>query len=437
MTRLAPLPFPKIPDPVGGSRVPRLLAGPRELMLLGCVLCPGLTGPADGTAQPLQFRAVSELPAAEMTEPTGPGPEDVLGTIHATLDGQPRTWYAVEGHARTGPYSSAVWREGANDRTIVSISTFDTDSPPVETFNVDVRQGRFSLGHYEGSSIVVTVPLPANTGPVTFAFPSEGSSAVSVSYLPNAASVVTGIDMTAFFSLAEGTITVVQGHRSDGLVQIRGTFSGILQSLEGPNRIRVTDGRFDVGGVPAAKALSASGPVNFAGPGRWPDERSDLGQDDGVEWEGILAQAAQAEEAPSPAGEGAGGAGMVATSREAPQEHPLGAPRDDLERFYGVYGEPEGLRNFFVAEASNATGDEPIPAGHLMVGAMWGDVQPWYMKSLSDTRFEQVWVSQFQDAPLVVAFETDADGNAVALTFEGLFEDRGRVERVGDLPEGW
>ncbi len=113
-------------------------------------------------------------------------------------------------------------------------------------------------------------------------------------------------------------------------------------------------------------------------------------------------------------------------------QRPLGAPRDDLQRFYGVYGVAGERRNFLVAEARAGAG-EP---GHLMVGAMWGDVQPWRMKLLSDTRFEQAYVGQFQDAPLIVEFHTDDDGRAVALTFTGLFDDRGRVERIGDLPEG-
>ena len=120
------------------------------------------------------------------------------------------------------------------------------------------------------------------------------------------------------------------------------------------------------------------------------------------------------------------------------QDHPLGEPRADLERFYGVYGDGESARNFFVAPAEMPPGSErQLPDGYLMVGAMWGDVAPWYMKSLSDLRFEQQWVSSYQDAPLRVAFELGPDSSAVALTFETMFADRGRLQRIGDLPEGW
>lgn len=126
-------------------------------------------------------------------------------------------------------------------------------------------------------------------------------------------------------------------------------------------------------------------------------------------------------------------------SAQAASEHPeLGAPRDDLERFFGVYGEPDGRRNFFVAEArSQPDARDPVPSGYLMIGAMWGDAAPWYMKALEETRFEQAWVGEYQPEPLTVVFELGPDGRAVALRFETLFDDRGRLERVGDLPEGW
>lgn len=129
--------------------------------------------------------------------------------------------------------------------------------------------------------------------------------------------------------------------------------------------------------------------------------------------------------------------GRVQELEEANPQHPLGTPRDDLQRFYGVYGVAGERRNFFVSEASASAGEKPVPPGYLMVGTMWGDVQPWHMKSLGDTRFEQAYVGQYQDSPLVVEFHTDGDGNAVALTFSGMFEDRGRLERIGDLPDGW
>jgi hypothetical protein len=119
------------------------------------------------------------------------------------------------------------------------------------------------------------------------------------------------------------------------------------------------------------------------------------------------------------------------------EPYPLGEPRDDLERFYGVYGDGQSRRDYFVTEAkSPRDAERKVPPGYLMIGAMWGDVAPWYMKAVSETRFEQQWVNPAAQ-PLVVEFELDGDGNARAIVLESAFEDRGRLERVGDLPEGW
>jgi len=118
---------------------------------------------------------------------------------------------------------------------------------------------------------------------------------------------------------------------------------------------------------------------------------------------------------------------------------PLGEPRDDLDRFYGVDGDPndENGRDFFVAPAQRPEyAENQLPQGYLMVGAMWGDVAPWYMMSVSDTRFEQQWVNPGGEA-IIVEFELGPEDNAVAIVFETVFDDRGRLERLGDLPEGW
>jgi hypothetical protein len=120
----------------------------------------------------------------------------------------------------------------------------------------------------------------------------------------------------------------------------------------------------------------------------------------------------------------------------------LGEPLEDVQRYCGVYGSAEQPnRDFFVTEAKRpplAERAPEIPPGYLMIGAMWGDVSPWYMKSISATRFEQQVRGDFgPPEPFVVEFELDENGEAVAMTFKTGFEERGRLERKGDLPEGW
>jgi len=120
----------------------------------------------------------------------------------------------------------------------------------------------------------------------------------------------------------------------------------------------------------------------------------------------------------------------------------LGEPRDDLERFYGVYGAtPDSTRQFFATQAVRPKYHEKapeIPPGYLQIGPMWGDVEPWNMKSLSETRFVHNSRGDFGlDEPLIAVFEVGADGRAVVLTFESIFDDYGPLQRLGDLPEDW
>lgn len=116
----------------------------------------------------------------------------------------------------------------------------------------------------------------------------------------------------------------------------------------------------------------------------------------------------------------------------------LGEPLDNVERYLGLYGE-QGVGQFFVVEAKRSPEAErapKIPPGYLAIGAMWADVSPMYMKSLSESKFEQVDLSSFAPEVLNVAeFEFGPDGKPVALTFtQGDLSQYGRRERIGDVP---
>ena len=110
-----------------------------------------------------------------------------------------------------------------------------------------------------------------------------------------------------------------------------------------------------------------------------------------------------------------------------------GAPRDDLARFFGLYGDPDAgnaaNRQLFVTETCD---------GRLAFSGMWGDVAPFIMRSEGDTRFDQIVVSDFQAVAYRLDFEVGADGRAAALT-HNLTADSSieRWPRDGDLPDGW
>lgn len=102
-----------------------------------------------------------------------------------------------------------------------------------------------------------------------------------------------------------------------------------------------------------------------------------------------------------------------------------GQPREDLERFTGIYGDPE---------AENATRQLWVNVscdGYLVSGAMWGDASPWWMQSESDNVFT------FENAysNIRIEFTTGADGNPGMIHNLDFMESP--LQRVGDLPQDW
>ena len=119
----------------------------------------------------------------------------------------------------------------------------------------------------------------------------------------------------------------------------------------------------------------------------------------------------------------------------------LGPGRDDLARFQGVYGDPEAQdqatvpRNFFVDRTCD---------GHLRLGAAWGDVSPWTLKSISETEFVEGFIPDGQPAAIHIRFQLSADGRPTGLT-HNLNEvwalagepARTRIARLDGLPPEW
>lgn len=73
--------------------------------------------------------------------------------------------------------------------------------------------------------------------------------------------------------------------------------------------------------------------------------------------------------------------------------------------------------------------------GYLEVGATWGDVALWSMRSVSETVFTESYPNPGAK-PLEVEFRKTSDGSAEALIHDGEFIES-PLARVGELPEGW
>ncbi len=120
----------------------------------------------------------------------------------------------------------------------------------------------------------------------------------------------------------------------------------------------------------------------------------------------------------------------------------LGPAIQSPERYYGLYAAPDRPnRQWFITEARNPEYAEfapDVPPGHLMLGAMFGDVAPWQLRTLSETEFVQARLSAGANEPIEIEFRLDDSSRATALRFSGgPFANEAWLERVGDLPEGW
>lgn len=131
-----------------------------------------------------------------------------------------------------------------------------------------------------------------------------------------------------------------------------------------------------------------------------------------------------------------------AAPAEKTGDNKLGAALENPSRYYGVYASAEQPnREWFIAEAKRSKYAEQapeVPPGHLALGAMFGDVAPYHLKTLTETQFEQSWVPDFQPEPISIEFDLDSDGHAVALKFtDQQNASLGRLDRQGNLPEDW
>lgn len=101
-----------------------------------------------------------------------------------------------------------------------------------------------------------------------------------------------------------------------------------------------------------------------------------------------------------------------------------GEPREDLEQFKGVYGnpdDPESTRRLWVHNSCD---------GYLVVGAMWGDAAPWWMRTESGNIF--TIEDSFHN--IRIEFASSAANLQMIHNLEFI---ESPLQRVGTLPEDW
>jgi hypothetical protein len=215
----------------------RSLIAAGTILIMGC----GSTGTGDETT-------AAGAGAAAGASTQSPAGTRVLGTIRATIAGTPRSWHVVAGPSQSRAYASGVWMEVGSSRMIVA-GGFDTERPPLDTFTWDANGMPTSYGDYAGSTILVNLTVGANPAPFQLTFPPETTPAVMYS----TRATLDSLNYT--FSIEKGTVDVTSVSIANGLASASGTFAGTLKQLTGTDTIEVTDGSFDVSGLPDVATL--------------------------------------------------------------------------------------------------------------------------------------------------------------------------------------
>jgi hypothetical protein len=107
------------------------------------------------------------------------------------------------------------------------------------------------------------------------------------------------------------------------------------------------------------------------------------------------------------------------------QSQSRGESRDDLDRFKGLYSDPDSDdtgRAIFVTVSCD---------GYLVTGAMWGDVSPWWMRSAADKVFT------YADSFSNFSMEFVGDGGPGTLMNHDIKGLASPLENKAPLPDDW
>jgi len=115
----------------------------------------------------------------------------------------------------------------------------------------------------------------------------------------------------------------------------------------------------------------------------------------------------------------------VLTEERAVASH--GPPREDLERFHGLFASPADgpQRALFLVQNCG---------GHLVTGPMWADISPWTPRSAGETEF--VHDGDSFNQPFRLETKVGPDGEAVSIEHHPDFV-ASPLQRIGDLDDSF
>lgn len=172
-------------------------------------------------------------------------PDDVLGTLDATIDGQRTEFYIVAGDIRGEPYASAAWHEPDEERILLMVGGLDTPSPPLDTFEHGANGQPVSFGEYDGPVLSLLIQLTPEPQPFASSLPDDSSMSGLV-YMSRASLD----DTSVMYLIYSGSLDVSNVSLSNQRMSAEGTFSGRFRSMGTGEEIEITDGRFMVEGAP-------------------------------------------------------------------------------------------------------------------------------------------------------------------------------------------
>lgn len=183
--------------------------------------------------------------APTQTAPASQG-DPVVGTIQATLDGEPRTWYVLRTDRPDLIETTAGWFyiPDAPEIPFVGITGFEDKDVPFETFVFDELAGFTDFGSYTKSVIGIGFQFDPDQPTVSYQYPYEGPAlAGGVTYRPNAGD----LSNSGSFGLTDGFLEVefASGVGQD-LSMMQGTFAGTMFRLDHNELLDLSDGQFQV-----------------------------------------------------------------------------------------------------------------------------------------------------------------------------------------------
>ena len=169
---------------------------------------------------------------------------EVIGTISAVLNGEPKTWHVLlpEG----GPQGAAAWLSLDEHRQMFYVEGYEDRNV---SFSMDESLGGM-VADSKDNSIALSFAFPAGASSTDIAFPgTDENRAVLMMWTTIAGDTASPKRLTSTMRTGMMKVAEIKTRASD-TAGFTGTFSGTIRSLGGGATGKLTDGKFEIEGIP-------------------------------------------------------------------------------------------------------------------------------------------------------------------------------------------